>query len=539
MRLSQRSALIRALLAVVLLLATACSPPPQQQADQTEPEADSAEADDAETDAAEADDAGSGAMGGTLVVARSGDIDNLDPHLATAFQTIEALELTYDSLLELDPDLSVQPGLATEWEYSEDGTTLTLTLREGVTFHDGDPMDSADVAASIERILDESTGAVVRTNLLSIAAVETPDPQTVVLQLSEPDGTLPAAFTSVNTAIVSDAALEADTVGTEPNGTGAFMFDDWTQGQAVAFSAFEDYWGEGPHVDGVEIRVVPEESSILAGLRADEFQMGILSDPAVVEQAGEDLTVERTLELGYFPFFLNSGREPLDNQQVRQAMACAVDRQQVIDAAVFGEGEPTGPFATPAVEGGAFDGLPCSETDPELARELLAEAGYADGFSIETIVITGENNSAINVAQSVQAQLAEIGVNLELVPLETNVYVDRWLEADFDSAMSANGASTDPHLTYAKYFTSSGNFANVAAYGTPQLDELFARGRAETDPEVRQEIYAEISQLLLEASPWVWLYTGYRYQVLQPDVTGFVPLPTGSLQSLRDVRIGG
>lgn len=521
MGLHLRSTLLPALATALVL--SACSPPPQS----SEPDA--------------AGDPASGseeATGEILVLARSGDIDNLDPHLATAFQTIEALELVYDTLFELDADLDVQPGLATEWEYSQDGTTLTLTLREGVTFHDGDPFDSADVAASIERILDESTSAVVRTNLLSIASVEAPDAQTVVLSLSEPDGTLPAALTAVNTAMVSDAALSAGTVGTQPNGTGPFVFDDWAQGQQLTLSTNADYWGEGPYVNGVEIRVVPEESSILAGLRADEFHIGVLSDPAVVEQVGEEITVERTLELGYFPLFLNSERPPLDDPLVRQAMACAVDREQIIEAAVFGEGEPTGPFVNAPGGADVFEGLPCTETDPELATELLAQAGYTDGLSIETIVITGENNSALNVAQSLQAQLAAVGVDLQLVPLETNVYVDRWLAADFDSALSANGASIDPHLTYAKYFTSTGNFQDVAKYSTPELDQLFAQGKAETDPEAREQIYTEISRLLLDASPWVWLYTGYRYQALQPEVTGFVPNPTGSLKSLRDVRIG-
>lgn len=529
MRVRQRFVLVPALLA--LAMAAACGPPPQGTDRAGEEQGSEA------TTGAPGEEA-TEAAGGTLVLARSGDIDNLDPHLATAFQTIEALELVYDSLFELDPELNVQPGLAREWEYNDDGTVLTLTLQDGAVFHDGDPFDSADVKASIERILDESTGAVVRTNLLSIEAVRAPDAQTVVLELSEADATLPAAFTSVNTAMMSDVAIEAGTVGTAPNGTGPFVFEDWTQGQSLTLTAYDDYWGEGPLVDGVEIRVVPDESSILAGLRADEFHLGVLGDPAVVEQAGEGLTVERTLELGYFPFFLNSEREPLDDQLVRQAMACAVDRQEVIDAAVFGEGQATGPFVIPAYASDVYAGLPCDGTDPEMAKQLLAEAGQADGFTVETIVITGENNAAINVAQTLQAQLAAIGVNLELVPLETNVYVDRWLAADFDSALSQNGAGIDPHLTYAKYFTSTGNFHDVAKYSSERLDELFAQGKATTEPEQRKEIYDEISSLLLEASPWVWLYTGYKYQVLQDGVTGFVPMPTGSLKSLREVQLG-
>lgn len=531
MRLSPRLGSFSALLALAMAV-SACSPPPQ--ADRSSAPGSSATA-SAGTGSA---GTGKGASGGRLSVARSGDIDNLDPHLATAFQTLEALELVYDTLLELDPQQNVQPGLATKWEYTNGGKTLTLTLREGVKFHDGDAFDSGDVKASIERILDEKTGGVVRTNLLSINDVQTPGPNTVVLALSEADGTLPAALTSLNTAMISDAALKAGTVNNKPNGTGPFRFGKWAQGQSLALEANKDYWGDGPFVDGVDIRVVPEESSILAGLRAKQYSIGIIGDPAVIKQVGGGLKVERTPELGYFPFFLNSERGPLKDKRVRQAIACGVDRQQIADAAVFGEGEPTGPFASPTIEAGVFDGLPCDKTDPALAKKLLAEANYADGFSIETIAIQGENTAAINVGQSLQAQLEKIGVRLKLVPLETNVYVKRWLKADFESALSANGASVDPQITYAKYFTSKGNFQNVAKLSSERLDQLFATGKATTDPQERAKTYAEISKLLLEESPWVWLFTGYKYQVLQPEVSGFVPTRTGSLKSFREVRIG-
>ncbi len=514
MRLSLRFRLAPALL-VLALAVSACTSPPQ---------------------ADRSSGGGKSANGGRLSVARSGDIDNLDPHRATAFQTIEALDLVYDALLELGPKQNVLPGLATKWEYSNGGKTLTLSLREGVKFHDGDSFDSADVKASIERILDEKNGVVVRTNLLSIKDVQTPDSNTVVLGLSEPDGTLPAALTSANTAMLSSAALKAGTVGSKPNGTGPFKFGKWAQGQSLALEANKDYWGDGPFVAGVDIRVVPEESSILAGLRAKQYQIGIISDPAVIKQAGGGLKVERTPELGYFPFFLNSDRGPLKDKRVRQAIACAVDRQQVVDAAVLGEGVPTGAFSSPAIDAGVFDGLPCDKTDPALAKKLLAQAGQAKGFTIETIAIQGENNAAVNVGQSLQAQLEPIGVRLKLVPLETNVYVKRWLAADFDSALSANGASVDPQITYAKYFTSQGNFQNVAKLSSKRLDQLFAEGKATTDPPARAKIYAEVSNLLLDESPWVWLFTGYKYQVLLPGVSGFVPTPTGSLKSLREVK---
>jgi peptide/nickel transport system substrate-binding protein len=121
--------------------------------------------------------------------------------------------------------------------------------------------------------------------------------------------------------------------------------------------------------------------------------------------------------------------------------------------------------------------------------------------------------------------------------LETNVYVDRWFAADFDSALSENGSQADPHLTYSRYFISGGNFETIGGLTSPELDELFAAGLAETDPEARVPTYAEISRVLLEESPWVWLYQAYRYQVLSPDVEGFVPNPAGPLASLREVTL--
>lgn len=517
------------LVATVAIALAACSPPPTDEGGDTEEDAGEEQADGEEESS----------QGGRLTVARTGDIDNLDPHLATAFQTYQTLELVYDTLFELDSELEVTEGLIEDYEYNDAGDELTLTLRDGVVFHDGSDLDSGDVVASIERILDEDTGAVARANLTSISEVSAPDETTVVLSLSQPDGTLPTALADPNTAILSADEIEADTVGSEPMGTGAFAFDSWEQGQAVLLSAHEDHWGEGPNVDEVQFRVIPDESSLLAGMRADEFDIGVMSDPSVVTQIEDDeLQVDREPALAYRALQLNNNVEPLGDQQVRQAIACAIDREQIVENAAFGEGEVTGPFTAPAWSSDPYEGLPCDGPDPELAQELMDEAGQSDGFSLETIVITGEYETAVDEAQVLQSQLAEIGVDLELEQLETNVYVDRWLETDYDAAVALNGGRADPHQMYARYFTSDGNLNDVATYSSEDLDQLFAEGQAETDEEARQEIYSEISRELLDASPWAWLFTGYEYRVLQPDVEGFESNGTGSLKSLRQVTLG-
>ncbi|MEN8239701.1 MAG: ABC transporter substrate-binding protein, partial [Actinomycetota bacterium] len=475
--------------------------------------------------------------GGTVVVGRTGDIDQLDPHLATAFQSIDALRFVHDSLTEIDPDLNVQPGLASSWEYDEDGTELTFHLREGVTFHDGDAFTSADVKASLERILDEETGAAGRNFILAIEAISTPDDYTVVLALSTPDATLPSAFTRTNLSILSDAAIAAGTVGTQPNGTGPFMWNVWNQGQSVELDSNPDYWGGAPAIDGVSIRVLPEEQSMLAALQAGEVHLGVMSNPLVIEQATDPLVVTSSPALGYMPMFLNSTRGALQTKEVRQGIACAIDRQELIETALFGNGVLTGPYVTGLAAGDPYDGLPCDGPDKALAQQLINDAGYADGFSFELIIITGESDVNVNIAQNIQAQLAEVGVDLVLSPLETGVYVDRWLAADFDSALSENGAGPDPHHTYVRYFPSDGRFQNVAGYNSPEMDDLLHAGQITPDPAERAEIYAQVSRTLLEESPWVWLFRGFRFQVVSGDLNGFVPHPNGSLKSLQDATL--
>lgn len=494
-------------------------------------------------DGDEANPGGNG-EGGTLTVAQTGVMETLDPHTANTFQTLRALGLVYDSLLEVNSDLEVVPGLAKDYKYSNGGQTLTLTLREGLTFHDGTDLTAEDVKASLERILDEETGASVRSNFLSIDKVETPNETTVELRLFKADAVLPAALTSLNAAIVSQESIESETLDREPNGSGPFVFENYRQAQSFNVRAFDDYWGGRPKLDRVEFRSIADEPSVLAGMQAGSFDIGVLTDPSLVLQAEDqpNLTVERTPALSYHVLQLNSKRPPMDDKRVRQAISCAVDRQEIIDSAAFGEGQVTGPQVIPPFEtkGDVTAGLPCDPPDVDAARKLLEDAGYGGGgIELNTIVMLGEYATAVDEAQSLKSQLAKIGVTLNLENLESNNFAQRWVEADFDAAVALNGGgeTPDPHLQFNRYWSSEGNFQNVAAYSTDRIDDLLARGAAEADFEIRKEIYADVSELLLEASPWVWTFTGFEYRVLQEDVDGFEPSPTGSVKSLRETTL--
>ncbi len=474
----------------------------------------------------------------TLIMARAADATGLDPHTQTAFASFRLLELIYEPLVTLDADLNVVPALAESWEFNDDATQLTLNLRDGVTFHDGSEFDSGDVKATFERILDEATAAASRANFLTIESIDTPDPLTVVFNLSQADVPLLSALASVNASIASSEAIESGAIATEANGTGPFILDEWVPEEQTTLSANENWWGEGPFVDGIEVRIIPDETSILAALRAGTIDFALLNDPLVATLLVDDpdIILNRAPALAYNVLQLNGRREPLDILEVRQAISCAIDRQEVIDTAALGEGEVTGPLTPPAFQI-PTDELFCYQKDLDMARSLLEQAGMADGFTLNVIAANAEPPTALATAQNIQAQLAEIGITVEIESLELSVYVDRWLAADFDAAVAQNGGRPDPYTMYARYWTETGNLNTVAGYIDDTLDDLMAQGRAETDPEARYEIFAEFQRYITEMAPWVWLYVSPEYTAQQPYVTGFVPNPTDSLYSLAQVQL--
>jgi peptide/nickel transport system substrate-binding protein len=474
----------------------------------------------------------------TLRMAWAQDATGLDPHTQTAFSSLRLLELIYEPLVRLDPTLTIVPAVAESWEFSEDGMTLTFKLDPEAKFHDGTAVTSADVKASFERILDEETAAATRANFLSIASIDTPDEATVVFRLSQADAPILTAMTDINAAIVPASAIEAGTVGTEAVGSGPFKLESWEPNAREVLTANDDWAGGDVPLEGITITVLPDETAILASLRAGQTDFALLNDPLVATLVPDELNLQlnRAPLLAYNVLQLNPSRPPMDKLEVRQAIACAVNRQEIIDTAQLGEGQVTGPLTIPAYKSDPST-LFCYEQDVERAKELMAAAGEADGFSATVIAATGEPPVAASEAQVLQSQLAEIGVNLEIELLELNVYVDRWLAGDFDMAVALNGGRADPYTMYTRYWTKAGNLQKVANYIDDTLDSLMQQGRTETDPERRKEIFAEFERHLAEMAPWIWLSTGYGYTAQLETVSGFTPSPTGSLLSLSKVTV--
>ncbi len=477
-----------------------------------------------------------GSSGGSLVVGVTSDPDTLFPWKATQFQAINVVQNLYGTLTEFDQDLNVIPGLAESWEPSEDGLTVTFMLRDGVTFADGSNFDSADVAFSLETIKDEATAAVAATSLASVTSVEALDEKTVELTLSAPDAALPANLAVINMAMLSSEDTE-DGLNTAPNGTGPFTLDSRTPNQSITLARNDAYWGDAAKLDSVEFRVIPDESSIVSAMQAGNVQLAVFDDPVVAQTAeSADVTVQNTPQLSYHALQLNAAQGDLADVNVRLALQCAIDRQQVLDTAALGEGEVTGPITSPAYKSDPAS-RPCPERDLEKAAEYLDKAGKSDGVTIKTIVSQGEYSTSVNEAQNLKSQAAEAGITLELEVLEIGTFVDRWIAADFEAAVALNGGRPDPDGMYGRYFTSDGNLNQVAGYSSPELDDLFAQGKQSSDPEERKAIYEQVSNNLEDNAAWIWLFTSYTYTATTSDVEGFTPMTNGSLQSLRTTSV--
>ncbi|RVX42336.1 peptide/nickel transport system substrate-binding protein [Nonomuraea polychroma] len=469
-----------------------------------------------------------------LVVGVTSDPDTLFPWKATQFQAVNVLQNLYGTLTEFDKDLNVVPGLAESWETAEDGKTLTLKLRQGVTFADGSTFDSKDVKSSLDKIMDEATAAVARASLSSVTSVEAPDPATVVLNLTGPDAALPANLATVNMAMLSSDDTE-EKLNTAPNGTGPFTLSKRVPSQSITLARNDKYWGgEKPKVPTVEFRVIPDESSIVSAMQSGNVQLAVFNDPLVAQTAegGGTITVTKTPQLNYHVLQLNARNGDLKDVNVRLAIQCAIDRQQVLSTAALGEGEVTGPITATAFKSDP-NKRPCPNRDLTKAAEYLSKAGKSGGVTVKTIVSQGEYATSVNEAQNLKAQLAEAKINLELEVLESGAFVDRWVAADFDAAVALNGGRPDPDGSYGRYFTSKGNLNKVAGYSSPELDKLFAEGKATTDQAARKAIYDRVAAHLEENAAWIWLFSGYTYTATTAGVQGFTPMANGSLQYLR------
>lgn len=449
--------------------------------------------------------------GGIIRFGAEADPEDFDPHRYQGGSARDIKSLIYNSLVTLDANGEVVPYLAESWTW-ESPTVLEFKLREDVRFHDGSTLTSDDVKFSYQRIMAPETAAFLNSVFLqSIADIETPDDRTVRLLLTEPNASILVQLALPDSAaIVSRVAVEGGLDLTrQPMGTGPFRFVEHEPGAFIVLERNPYYFLEGkPYADGVRISILRDEQSRANALLTGEVDVINFVSNAMafrIEQR-RDLALVCSLST-ITAIMFNTSRSPFDDVRVRQAISYAVDRQAVLDAAYLGRGrEITGgvilePWASPELEG-------TYTRDLERARELLAEAGYADGFSV-SLMSSAIHSHHYLTAEIVQQNLKDIGISVDLDLVEWATTVSRQAVGDYDFRIQGTSYRIpDPDGLALMFPSDSAYWAEPIGYVDEVLDDLISRSRSELDPQARQELVTATEARLLETVPWSFLAYG-------------------------------
>ena len=444
-----------------------------------------------------------------------------------------------ETLVRFDgPGFNIVPGLAESWEWI-DPQTVVMNLREGVLFHNGDEMRASDVQFSLMRgVASPQTGFIHR----QIESVDVIDDFTVRINLNIPFAPALAHLTHPGAAINSErAVLEAgDAFGDNPVGTGPFMFSSMSLGDYVEIVRFEDYWGERPGVDRITYRVIPEGTNRLIAVETGEAHIAFEISPHHIPRLQEDpnLAYDRSSipRFHFIGFNMQSANaEQLQDIRVRQAINHAVDVYAIVENVYQGLGRVThGPLVgIPGVVD--FPGI---EFNLDRARELMAEAGYEDGFTL-TLWNNADNQECVDTSVILQNMLAQIGIEVEIVSVEFATFLAGVTAGEQDMhVLHWNNITADPDYGLALWHSSNIGASNRFRYDNPEVDGLLDQGRAELDPARRTEIYNEVQRLIVEDMPAIFLVHGEELVALSPNVEGFVNFPN-RIPELHTVRIAG
>ncbi|MGM0419789.1 MAG: glutathione ABC transporter substrate-binding protein [Bacillota bacterium] len=473
-----------------------------------------------------------------LTVAQGADAVTLDPHGENDQPSSRVRSQIYETLVNMDTDLNLGPGLATDWEQIDD-TTWEFELREGVTFHNGNEFTAEDAKFTLERLADPETGADGAHIVDFLDSVEIVDEYTIRIHSEYPFGPLITHLSHPVTGMLNKEAVEeagADYGTTTVVGSGPFEFVEWSTGSYIELQRYEDYWGENAEAETLTFRAIPENT-----VRAIEVETGGVdiayaiapTDEERLEEAdGVYLDEYDTLSTHYIGF--NVQKEPYDDVKVRKAINHAIDIDAIVEYVYTGQAVRASSPISDNVWGANTDLEPYSY-DPELAETLLAEAGYEDGFT--TTLWTNDNPLRMQIAEMVQSDLNKIGIDVEIEVLEWGTYLEETGNGNHDMFILGWVAVTGDadYGLYALFHEDSfGSAGNRTFWADPRVNELLDKGRTSGDPEERMEVYHEAQEIIRDEAPWVFLIHTSEVNALRDNVSNFEPHPAGH-HKLKDV----
>ena len=485
---------------------------------------------------------GSAASAQTLRIGIVDDPDLLDPASGRSFVGRIVFQSLCDKLVDISPDLKIVPRLATSWEITEDGKVVTLKLREGVTFQDGEKFDAAAVKYNIER--DKTMPESIRkVDLASVNSVDVIDPLTVRLNLKTPDSTLLAALSDrAGMMVAPEAAKQAgNKFGLKPVCSGPYKFVERVQQDHITLARNPDYWNAKAFAfDKVIFRTIPDSTARLASLRSGDLDIIERVEPTDVKEieAQKDLRTVSVVSLGYQSLTVNVANGPQSktplgqDKRVRQALSLAIDRQGLVDS-VFDGQFVAGFQAVPPLSPYYSEKFPSPKRDVDKAKALLKEAG------VEHPVIHMRYPTSTRtqrVVEVLQAMAAEAGFDIKLVSTEFATLLKAQSDGDFEIAQIGWSGRPDPDGNIYSFYVCGGGL-NDGHYCNADVDKILKDTRLTTDIAARKALYEKFDSIALDELPIIYLYFEKWIWGMAKRLTGFTAYPDGLIR-LEGVRLG-
>lgn len=463
------------------------------------------------------------AAGGTAILAIDTDPPTLNLATTTDFAAGDVGAKILEGLVWIDRGYNAKPSLATSWTVAPDGKSYSFTLREGVSWHDGKPLGSADVVFTFNEVLAKLHPRTAAMLKRVGAQVSAPDAKTVVFSLQQSYAPFLQQLTVFDAPILPRHVYEGTDIATNPAnqrpvGTGPFTFASWDRGTAIKVAKNPHYWGAPlPYLDSIVFQIVPQPANRVTGLQSGDidevvdFYLPKPDEPRLLADSSLQHRQGINIPAFYFAMF-NITRPPFNEEKVRQAMAFAIDRARMVTQVMKG-------LASPGY--GAFgDGFPWLldeadgyarkyPLDPAKAKALLAEAGVKPGTSV-ALLYDAARPQMIGTAQIIRENLHAVGIEVQLQPLEKSVLNDKvFTKRDFDVTLQSYFSAGDPAIGYHRlYLTDTHNtlLTNASGYSDPQVDTLLGQAATEPDREKRAAIYRQLQGILNAALPSLVLY---------------------------------
>ena len=489
--------------------------------------------------------------GGTIKIGSFQNIDTLDAHNTTFITACGIHNNVYNGLLRITStdgkSVDFKPELAREWEVQGDRVHI-FRLHKGVTFHNGDPCTSADIKWNLERVKDKTQAPIHAWKLELLEAIETPDPHTIKLTFAKPYPFLRVAFTGSTgraATILSPRAVKekGKVYGRSPVGTGPFKFVEWKEGDFILLERFADYWekdasgGKLPYLDKVLIKFIVEPSTLVAALKTGEVDGVNAVSPQFMAELRKDPKVTAMSAVGgnWRCMHMNMAKEPFSDKNLRKAVTFAIDRKEILDRVEFGEGiiahgpisPPMGAFYDAAYETGKNG----QYFDLEQAKALMKQSKYASGA--EVMLLSPNSGTAPRQAEVVQAQLAKIGIKVNIELADSPTFRRRWLqERQWDLVQVQWDADLDPDETLYPELHSTEAW-NAGKWVNKEFDKMVEAARSEADFKKRKRFYEEAVKIIIEDAPVVIMLHLNEFKVFHKYVKGFQMIPAGLIDMHR------